>query len=395
MKKALSIICVLLMMILLVSLYNSNAVCYAKNTIEEELSDYVNEQLSIIDFFELDKILDNYSGYESNIIDSNSFYDKVVKIINGDLSLNYNNLFEAFINIALDYILEIVPLLCTIVSIVILGSFISQLRSSIGSKSVNDVVHFVCYGIIIVLISTVVTKIIGITTDTLLNMKSQMEIIFPILLTLMSAVGGAVSVGIYQPAIVLLSSGIMEIFNAIILPLFILIFIFTIVQNISNTIKFDKFISFFSSSFKWIIGCVFTIFFAFLTIQGITANTYDGISIRTVKYTVKSYVPYLGGYLSDGFDLLLSSSIIIKNAIGITGVVLLLITILSPLVNILIFMFGLKLVSAILEPIADSRISNFLHNVAKSLSMLIACIIGVAFMYLISIGLIMCTCNIV
>lgn len=395
MKNNIKFLCLIIMVIGIFTVFfqNRNNV-YADENIEENLSNSINEQLSGIDFFELDKILENYNSYESYLFDNSSFYDKIVSIINGDLSISYESLFEAFVNIALEDLLEFIPLLCTIISIVILGSFISQLRSSIGSKSVNDVVHFVCYGIIIVLISVSVTKIIGITTSTLSNMKYQMELLFPILLTLMTAIGGTVSVSVFQPAIVILSSGIMEVFNAIILPLFILIFIFTIVQNVSDTIKFDKFISFFCSAFKWLIGCVFTVFFAFLSIQGITANSYDGISIRTAKYTVKSYVPYLGGYLSDGFDLLLSSSVIIKNAVGITGIILLIMTILAPLIKIIILMFGLKLVSAILEPIADKRISSFIYSVSKSLSMLLACILGVAFMYVLTIGLIMCTCNI-
>lgn len=394
MRKLILFIILILMIIIVLNIKEINYSTYAEDNLEDNLTSYVYEQLAGIEFFELDKILDNYSSYESSLFDDKSFYDKVVTIINGDLSLNYESVFQAFINIALQDILEVIPILCTIVAIAIIGGFITQLRSSIGSKSVNDVIHFVCYGIIIVLISTSVTRIIGITVTTLQNMKTQMELLFPILLTLMTAIGGTVSVSVFQPAIVILSSGIMEIFNSIILPIFIIIFIFTIVQNLTSTIKFDKFISFFSSSFKWIIGCVFTIFFAFLSIQGITANSYDGISIRTAKYTVKSYIPYLGGYISDGFDLLLSSSVIIKNAVGITGIILLMMTILAPIIKILIFMFGLKLISAILEPVTDKRISDFLHNISKNLSMLIACILGVSFMYLITIGLIMCTCNI-
>lgn len=394
MRKIVLSVTVLLMIITILTLKEINISTLAQDDMEQNLSDSIYEQLSGIDFFELDKILENYSGYESDVFENDTFYDKVVSIINGELTLDYENLFQAFINIALQDVLEIIPILCTIVIISILGGFITQLRSSIGSKSVNDVIHFVCYGIIIVLISTSVTKIIGLTTCTLQNMKAQMELLFPVLLTLMTAIGGTVSVSVFQPAIVILSSGIMEIFNSVILPIFILIFIFTIVENLSTSIKFDKFISFFNSSFKWIIGCVFTVFFAFLSIQGITANSYDGISIRTAKYTMKSYIPYLGGYLSDGFDLLLSSSVIIKNAVGVSGVILLIMTILAPLIKILVFMFGLKLISAILEPIADKRVSDFLHSVSKALSMLIACIIGVSFMYLITVGLIMCTCNI-
>ena len=92
--------------------------------------------------------------------------------------------------------------------------------------------------------------------------------------------------------------------------------------------------------------------------------------------------------------MILSSSVLIKNAIGATGLLLMMLTILAPIVKIVVLIFGFKLISAVLEPIADSRISSFLHSVSKALTMLVACILGVAFMYFLTVALIMCTCNV-
>ena len=64
-------------------------------------------------------------------------------------------------------------------------------------------------------------------------------------------------------------------------------------------------------------------------------------------------------------------------------------------VKIIVFILILKLAAAILEPLTDARISDFLYSISKSLTMLIVMILGVAFMYLITVGLIMCTANFV
>ena len=178
------------------------------------------------------------------------------------------------------------------------------------------------------------------------------------------------------------------------MPIFILSFVFNIMGNISPNIKMEKFSKFFSSLFKWLIGIVFTLFVSFITIQGITAITTDNISIKTAKFALKSYIPILGGYLSDGVSLIMASSVLVKNGVGVTGLILLFSTILSPVLKILIFMLGLKLVAGILEPLTEKRISDFIYGVSKSLSMLIVCVVGMGFMYLISIGLIMCSANI-
>ena len=172
-------------------------------------------------------------------------------------------------------------------------------------------------------------------------------------------------------------------------------FVFGIISNMSTSVNLDKFSGFVSSLFKWSVGLVFTLFFSVFTLQGISVSKFDSLSIRTTKYTIKSYIPIMGGYLSDGMDLILSSTMLIKNAVGLVGVLLIISTIISPLLEIVVFSLMLKLVSAVLQPIGNSKTSNFLSATAKSITMLSTAIIAIGFMYLISIGLVMTTSNVV
>ena len=287
--------------------------------IEQELTETVEEQLSGIDLGDFQQILNGLSEQEQSIFGSSSFYDKVSKLLSSDLSSD-QSLFQQIFNILLDEILNFIPLLATICAIAILGSFISNLRVKTNDQSIADIVHFVCFGVIIVILSGAVFSLVGMTKNLLSSIQAQMQILFPILLTLLTSLGGLVSVSVFQPLVAVLVSGVMQIFNYVVFPLFICTFIFTIVGNLSNNIKLDKFISFFKSSFKWVTGSIMTLFFTFLTIQGITAGSFDGVSVQTAKYAIKSYIPLVGGYLSDGFNLIMSSSILIKNALGVSTV---------------------------------------------------------------------------
>ena len=103
----------------------------------------------------------------------------------------------------------------------------------------------------------------------------------------------------------------------------------------------------------------------------------------------------MGGYLSDGMDLILSSTILIKNSIGLVGVLMIISAILSPLLEIVIFSLVMKLISAVLQPMGNTKISNFLSSTSKSIIMLSTCVLAIGFMYLISVGLIMSTSNVV
>lgn len=361
---------------------------------EQEYTQQLDNTINTFDYSILDKILSTLNLESKKIFGTDNFYEKIKSLLDGEFKENSNSFINACLNIIFEDVLNFLPILCFIVAIAIIASFIGQLQTSIGSKSLYNIVHFVCYGLIITITSTMLFEVVTITNDTLVSIKEQMEIVFPILLTLVASIGGSVSVGVFQPSIVLLSSCIMELFNNIVLPIFIITIIFIIAQNISNNIKFSKFTNFFQSGFKWIIGFTFTVFFAFLSINGIMANTYDSLSIRTAKFTLKSYIPFVGGYLSDGFDLILSSSVLVKNAIGVTGLFLLFATIIYPIIKIVILSLGLKLTSAILEPISDSRIPSYIFSISKALNMLVACLLSVSFMYVLVVGLLMCACNI-
>ncbi len=360
---------------------------------EQQLTETVDEQLQGIDFSGFQNILDEMSEEQQKIFGSSKFADKIKKLLANDFSSNETSFIGQVFNIIFDELLSFIPLLATICAIAILSSFISNLRVKSNDKSIADIVHFVCFGLIIVILSTSVLSFASMTRELLLSLQSQMQLVFPIMLTLLAGLGGAVSVSVFQPLVAVLVSGVMQIFNYAVFPLFICTFVFTIVGNLSSAVKLNKFISFFKSAFKWTIGTVMTLFFTFLTIQGISAGSFDGVSVKTAKYAIKNYVPIVGGYLSDGFNLIMSSSILIKNAVGVAGLFLLFATIIIPVVKIAIFSLGMKLSSAIIEPISDSRMTDFVYTVGKNMGFLVATILCVSFMYLIAIALIICTGN--
>ena len=366
-----------------------------ESELEKELKEEVSSQLSHLDFSEVETVLDTLSKDAKKLFSSENFMTKVSNIISGEYAEDSKSFFSSVTGIFWKDLKNFLPIIATIISIAILGGMVATLKPVTGGKSIGNIVHFVIYGIVIIFLGTTVTGIVNLTKTTLLSLKGLFDGIFPILLTLLTALGGSVSVGIYQPAIALLGNLFVSLITYFLLPLFIFSIVFSIVGNLSNGTRLDKFVSFLQSLFKWCIGLSFTIFLGFVSIQGVMAGAVDGLSIRTAKYAIKSYVPIVGGYVSDGLGIIMASSSLIKNAVGGVGLFLLLSTIVSPILNIAIFMLALKFMAGIIEPIGDKKISNFISDLAKSMSMLIALLVAVAFMYVVLTGLVMCSANLV
>lgn len=363
--------------------------------IEQELNSNVISSLDKIDFSELNKVVDEFNAKQSNIFAIENIKTKIYSIISGENAVKYESVIASIFSNLVELVLKYLPLLSIIIAIGVISNLLNGVKSKFNEKSTGDLINLVCFMSVVVIIIGIISNLANTTGNSIGSMVKQMNVIFPILLSLMVGLGANSSVGVFQPIVAIMSTYVADFFNYFIVPLFMASFVFAIISNISNNVKLDKFSSFISSLFKWSVGLIFTLFFAVFSIQGISAGNFDSISIRTTKYTIKSYVPVMGGYLSDGMDLILSSTVLIKNSIGLVGVLLIISTILSPILEIIVCSLMLKLVSAILQPLGNNKTSSFLGDVSKNLTILSTSIIAIGFMYLLSVGMLMSTGNMV
>lgn len=365
----------------------------SEEEIFEQLDESVKDQLEDLDMSALDDLLAQLGEDGQAIFGGNSFAEKVQSVLDGEFIQDGGGFIESFFKLLFSEILDMLPLLASIAVIAILCGLVSHMKAGFMSESTGQIVFFVCFAVVVVLALVCAVNLVNVAGDAINGIKKQMNAAFPILLTLMAGIGGAVSVKAYQPAVALLSGGVVEIVSAVVLPLFIFTLVFSVVGNLSKSVRLGKLTDFFKSASTTVLAVTFTVFTAFLAVQGLTAGSFDGVSIRAAKFATKSYIPILGGYLADGLDLILAGSVLIKNSVGVAGLLLLLSTVLMPLLQILGVCFGFKIVAAVIEPVSDSRLTSFLTGIAKSMNMLIAALLAVAFMYFISVMLLIFTSN--
>lgn len=370
-------------------------ICSVKMDVESDFNDTINGQLKDLDFGNIEDVIKDFDNNSKNIFGETSFLEKIFKIIKGENLNNYTSIWDMIKSLLFDNILSLLPIIATIIAIAILGGMVGNLRTSSNGKSMESIIHFIIYGLTVILISSIIFKMINLTSSTLGSIKKQTEVIFPVLLTLLTAMGGTTSVGVYQPVMSFFSSTIIGLFTSFIMPLFLISVALNFISNLSNNVKLDKLSGFINSLFKWVIGIAFTLFTAFVSIQGISVAAVDGLSIRTAKFTIKNTLPVVGSYISDGLFLIIASSNLIKNAVGGAGLLLLLATIISPIIQLVLFILALKLMAGIIQPLGDNKIAEFISSLAKDMSMLIVMLVCVSFMYVILTGLVICSVNVI
>ena len=351
----------------------------------DALEDAVEEMLQSLDTKELQKYLASLSEFKGV-----SLKDKILSVITGDFALDYSSLFQSVVGLVWKEGQAMLPAFAVILAVAILCGILNSAKNGFLQSTTSDIIHFVGY---LSVGAVVLASLIGVLNagfSAISGMKKQMEIVYPILLTLMAASGGTVSVGVYRPAVAFMSGAISELFTTVVMPAAVIVIVLAFVGNLTSDVKTEKLGELFKSVSKWLIGLTLGIFSIFLTVQGITSAQYDGLSLRAMKYVISGSVPFVGNFLSGGMDVVIAGSALIKNAIGSFALFMLAGTVLKPLLHFAAFQLFLRVCAAVTEPVGG-KISSFLTSVAKDSGYFVAALLCVAFLYFLTLVLLICS----
>lgn len=148
-----------------------------------------------------------------------------------------------------------------------------------------------------------------------------------------------------------------------------------IAGNLSDGIPLKRLYGLFRQVMQWGTGLLLAAFFGALTIQGRLGAGRDSVAARTARYAIESLVPVIGGNVSDSLDSLLSTAFSVKNALGATGLALLIAASFAPVVRIALTSLALKVVSAVSEPLGDDGLTAMAAQFAGAAELLlVACL---------------------
>lgn len=364
---------------------------YAEETADgkEELNQNILDQIDKLDTDALQEYIDSLGNFSDK-----SVGERLFDYIRGE-EFDYGSFGGQILNVLFEDVKNMLPAFACICAVALLCGILSSVKSSFADQSSADVIFLVSYAAALIPVLAVLTECFSRAGESISSMQKQMQLVFPLLLTLMAASGGSVSAAIYQPAVAFLSTTIVSIVSAVVLPLTLTIIAFSMAGNLSKELKLNKFSAFFKSINKWIIGVCVSVFGLFFTVQGLTSATYDGITRRAAKYAIGTGVPIVGGFLSGGFDLAVAGSVLIKNSLGSFSIFLMVSVLFEPLVMLIATNLFLRLSAAVTQPLGESRISDFLGETADNLNYCTAGLLFVAFLYFISIVLIICSSEVI
>ena len=118
-----------------------------------------------------------------------------------------------------------------------------------------------------------------------------------------------------------------------------------------------------------------------------------GVTAKTTKAAVSNFIPVVGKILGDAVDTVMGCSVILKNALGIVGVIIIICICITPIFKLVTLMTMYYLGSALCQPIADVKIVKLLSSMGDTFKLLLAILCSVSVMLIIGITIIVRVSN--
>lgn len=355
---------------------------------EENMEDiFIKEQLDNLNIGELELVLEDIVKSTGDYYPKINIKNSISSILKGDNPLDIKALIISITKIFFSEVVDNIALISQIMIIVIACSMLTNLQGNFERDTVSYLAHYICYIILAMLIINSFTLSLDLGKKTVEQMVNFMQIILPILLTLLTAASGVNTKLLFHPILIGSINIISSMVKELIFPLILFSFIIGIISNVSQKVQFTKLSELIRQIIIALISIFLTIFIGIITVYGIGTKV-DGITIRTAKYAVDSFIPIIGKFLSDAVETVVGCSVILKNGIGTVGLIALFLVCITPGIKIMVLMFVYKFIGAIIEPIANDNIVNLFMEVGKALLLVLIGILSVAIMFFITITII-------
>lgn len=260
MKKRLLVGVLLIGLFLLLPVWS----VYASN--EDEIKEQ-EEEFGIQDFLKNSK---EYMGEFFEDIDMGEVLQDAIK---GEID---NSTFaNRILNLLGSEVVTSIKAIGSILVIIVIHSILKSISESLQDDGISKLIYYVQYILIITIIMTNFSDIIKMVQDTTVNLVAFMNMLVPLLITLMMSTGSIATSGVIEPIILFMINFIGNMIQDILIPFLMILMALIILSKLSDQIKIDKLSKFLKSGIVWFLGIILTVFVGVVSLEGTMSSSVD------------------------------------------------------------------------------------------------------------------------
>ncbi len=360
--------------LIIIIIISKASISYCSNVDENTI---ISQQES----FGINSFIENSKKYTGEFFEDIDISDILNSAIKGEI--DNSTIYKKILNLLGTEVQTGIRSLLSILVIIIIHSILKSISESLENDNISKLIYYVQYIAIVTIIMSNFSDIIDLVKNTTMNLVGFMNTLIPVLISLMLYTGSITTTSILEPIILFMINFIGNFIQDILIPIILIITSISIISKISDNIQIEKISKFLKSSTIWFLGLILTIFVGIVSLEGTLASSVDGITAKTAKALVSSAVPVVGKILGDVIDSVLGCGVILKNAVGFLGVIIIIGICIIPILKLSVLSISYKLVASISEVIADAKIVKLLDQISDIFKILLAILVTVAFMVII------------
>ena len=271
-----------------------------------------------------------------------------------------------------------------LLTVVLLCGLAEGLYGGMGVSQTTDVVAIVGALAITAVAVADANSLIGMGREALEQMETFSKILLPTITAAAAAAGSPSGAVARQLATMLFSDILITLINRLLLPL-----VYTyIAACVAYAAVGNEGLKRIAGTLKWVVTSILTVvllvFVGYLTVSGVIAGSTDAVTVKAAKFTMSSLVPVVGGILSDAAETVLAGAGILKNAVGVFGMLAVLCMCVAPFLQLGIHYLTYKVTSALSATVSSGRVAGLIDQIGGAFGLVLGMTGASALLLLIS-----------
>ncbi len=316
-----------------------------------------------LDFDEIEQSVDEILGGEFQ------FENTVMELLSGEQPFTLEGFVAAVVEQLQNNWRTEKHLLLSILLLGIAAALMSNFSNIFQNQQIAEVSFEITYLLLFLILLQIFSGAMEITREVLLGIQDFMNVLVPAFCLAVTMASGSTTALVFYEFFLGLIYFIQRLIQNGLMALIQVHVILVFVNHLTKEEYLSQMKEMASKVTVWLLKSMLAVVIGFNTIQGILNPAVD--SLKTTLFSrAAEMIPGIGNIAGSVTDVVLGSSVLIKNGIGVAALVVIVLICLMPLVKLGVLMMLLELAAALLQPVSDKRMTGCVAGVGEGIRLL-------------------------
>jgi len=339
-----------------------------------------------IDYTEIQEVIDDVMG-KGNEFNFNSY---ITRMVNGEETFSISAVGNQLLLSIKGEIKANIGTFVSLITIALIAALFTNLSMAFKNNNVSETGYYITYLLLFGLLISSFIIASRIAATAIGSILDFMKAMVPTYFMSVAFTSGATTSLVYYEAALTLITLVDVLIIKIIIPMINFYLVIMLANNLSKEDMLSRLADLFSTAISWLLKSMLAAVIGFNAIQGLIVPVADQVK-RSVFLKASEAIPGIGDALGGVTETVLGAGVLLKNAIGVAGLITILVMSAVPFLKLLMITIVYKVGCAALQPISDKRFIECISASAKSAAMLVQTVFVGAVLFLLSITIVAVT----